>query len=56
MGKPAALFMYPYEDHGPLMKDTLLDQWGRWVAWLDLYVKNAGTTAAGATKVAEEGR
>jgi dipeptidyl aminopeptidase/acylaminoacyl peptidase len=56
MGKPAALFMYPYEDHGPLMKDTLLDQWGRWVAWLDLYVKNAGTTAPGAGKVAEEGR
>jgi len=56
MGKPASLFMYPYEDHGPLMKDTLLDQWGRWVAWLDLYVKNAATTAAGAGKVAEEGR
>jgi dipeptidyl aminopeptidase/acylaminoacyl peptidase len=56
MGKPASLFMYPYEDHGPLMKDTLLDQWGRWVAWLDLYVKNAETTAAGAGKVAEQGR
>ena len=56
MGKPASLFMYPYEDHGPLMKDTLLDQWGRWVAWLDLYVKNASTTAPGAVKVAEEGR
>jgi dipeptidyl aminopeptidase/acylaminoacyl peptidase len=56
MGKPAALFMYPYEDHGPLMKDTLLDQWARWVAWLDLYVKNAGTTAPGAVKVAEQGR
>lgn len=53
MGKPASLFMYPYEDHGPLMKDTLLDQWARWVAWLDLYVKNAATTAAGAGKVAE---
>ena len=35
--------MYPYEDHGPLIEETLLDQWGRWVAWLDLYVKNAGT-------------
>jgi dipeptidyl aminopeptidase/acylaminoacyl peptidase len=56
MGKPASLFMYPYEDHGPLMKDTLLDQWGRWVAWLDLYVKNASTTAPGAAKVAEQGR
>jgi dipeptidyl aminopeptidase/acylaminoacyl peptidase len=44
MGKTAALFMYPYEDHGPLTQETLLDQWGRWVAWLDLYVKNAGKT------------
>jgi dipeptidyl aminopeptidase/acylaminoacyl peptidase len=44
MGKPASLYMYPYEDHGPLIEETLLDQWGRWVAWLDLYVKNAGKT------------
>ena len=43
MGKQASLYMYPYEDHGPLIEETLLDQWGRWVAWLDLYVKNAGT-------------
>ncbi|CAN5911551.1 prolyl oligopeptidase family serine peptidase [soil metagenome] len=47
MGKQASLYMYPYEDHGPLIQETVLDQWGRWVAWLDLYVKNAGgkTTA-----------
>jgi dipeptidyl aminopeptidase/acylaminoacyl peptidase len=50
MGKQASLFMYPYEDHGPLIQETLLDQWGRWVAWLDLYVKNAGK--AGPSKVA----
>ncbi len=49
MGKTAALFMYPYEDHGPLVQETLLDQWGRWVAWLDLYVKNAGKPAAQVT-------
>ncbi|MDB4917675.1 MAG: hypothetical protein JWM95_5319 [Gemmatimonadetes bacterium] len=42
MGKQASLYMYPYEDHGPLIAETVLDQWGRWVAWLDLYVKNAG--------------
>lgn len=42
MGKTAALYMYPYEDHGPLTKETILDQWARWTAWLDLYVKNAG--------------
>jgi dipeptidyl aminopeptidase/acylaminoacyl peptidase len=52
MGKPAALYMYPYEDHGPLIQETLLDQWGRWVAWLDLYVKNAGKSTTPTEKVA----
>jgi dipeptidyl aminopeptidase/acylaminoacyl peptidase len=41
-GKNAALYMYPYEDHGPATEETLLDLWGRWTAWLDIYVKNAG--------------
>jgi dipeptidyl aminopeptidase/acylaminoacyl peptidase len=41
-GKSAALFMYPYEDHGPAARETILDQWARWVAWLDIYVKHAG--------------
>jgi dipeptidyl aminopeptidase/acylaminoacyl peptidase len=40
LGKPAALYMYPYEDHGPVAKETILDQWARWTAWLDMYVKN----------------
>ncbi len=40
LGKTAALYMYPYEDHGPVTKETDLDQWARWVAWLDKYVKN----------------
>lgn len=40
LGKPVALYMYPYEDHGPATQETLLDLWSRWVAWLDLYVKN----------------
>ena len=40
-GKTSSLYMYPYEDHGPATKETLLDQWARWTAWLDLYVKNA---------------
>ncbi|MEP6618583.1 MAG: prolyl oligopeptidase family serine peptidase [bacterium] len=52
MGKQAGLFMYPYEDHGPAIQETLLDQWGRWVAWLDLYVKNAGKTPPPSEKVA----
>lgn len=39
-GKNAALYMYPYEDHGPATEETLLDLWARWTAWLDIYVKN----------------
>jgi dipeptidyl aminopeptidase/acylaminoacyl peptidase len=32
--------MYPYEGHGPLARETNLDMWARWIAWLDMYVKN----------------
>ena len=42
MGKTVALYMYPYEDHGPATQETLLDLWARWTAWLDLHVKSAG--------------
>ncbi len=28
------------------MQETLLDQWGRWIAWLDLYMKSAGKGSA----------
>ncbi|HEX7020387.1 MAG TPA: prolyl oligopeptidase family serine peptidase [Gemmatimonadaceae bacterium] len=38
-GKTAALFMYPYEDHGPATRESDLDQWARWIAWFDTYVK-----------------
>ncbi len=38
LGKTAALYMYPYEDHGPATVETTLDLWARWVAWLDRYV------------------
>jgi dipeptidyl aminopeptidase/acylaminoacyl peptidase len=41
LGKTTSLYMYPYEDHGPIAQETVLDQWARWVAWLDKYVKNA---------------
>ncbi|HEY2851348.1 MAG TPA: prolyl oligopeptidase family serine peptidase [Gemmatimonadaceae bacterium] len=41
MGKTAALYIYPYEDHGQVTKETILDQWARFTAWLDLYVKDA---------------
>jgi dipeptidyl aminopeptidase/acylaminoacyl peptidase len=40
LGKTAALYMYPLEDHGPVARETLLDLWARWAAWLDKYVKN----------------
>ena len=40
LGKPTALYLYPLEDHGPVAKETLLDLWARWAAWLDKYVKN----------------
>jgi dipeptidyl aminopeptidase/acylaminoacyl peptidase len=43
LGKNVSLYMYPYEDHGPIAKETVLDQWARWVAWLDKYVKGQGT-------------
>ncbi|MGQ0704221.1 MAG: S9 family peptidase [Gemmatimonadales bacterium] len=46
-GKVAALYLYPYEDHGPATRETLLDLWGRWTAWLDLYVKYPGMAKAG---------
>ncbi len=39
LGKPSALYVYPYEDHGQIAKETMLDQWARWVAWLDKYLK-----------------
>jgi dienelactone hydrolase len=38
IGKPAALYMYPHEDHGQIARETLMDQWARWIAWLDKYV------------------
>ena len=40
LGKTAALYEYPYEDHGPASRETTLDLWARWTAWLDKYVKN----------------
>jgi dipeptidyl aminopeptidase/acylaminoacyl peptidase len=40
LGKTAALYMYPYEDHGPATEETIMDLWARWVSWLDKYVKN----------------
>jgi len=41
LGKTVAMYRYPIEDHGPAARETLLDLWARWAAWLDKYVKNA---------------
>jgi len=40
LGKPTAMYLYPHEDHGPAAKESLLDLWARWAAWLDKYVMN----------------
>lgn len=41
LGKTAALYMYPYEDHSDDTYVTDLDIWARWIAWFDTYVKNS---------------
>jgi dipeptidyl aminopeptidase/acylaminoacyl peptidase len=45
LGKTAAMYLYPYEDHGPAARETLLDLWARWTAWLDVYLRGAGEGA-----------
>ncbi len=42
MGKTVTLVQYPFEDHGPASKETVLDYWARAIEWFDRYVKNAG--------------
>ena len=39
LGKPAELVTYPYEDHGQIAKETVLDQWARFTAWLEKWLK-----------------
>jgi dipeptidyl aminopeptidase/acylaminoacyl peptidase len=41
LGKPAAMYLYPYEDHWFYTYQSDLDLWARWLAWLDIYVKDA---------------
>jgi dipeptidyl aminopeptidase/acylaminoacyl peptidase len=40
LGKDAAMYLYPYEDHGPASRSTLLDLWARWTAWLDVHLRD----------------
>jgi dipeptidyl aminopeptidase/acylaminoacyl peptidase len=46
LGKPAALYIHPYEDHSVATYASDLDQWARWVAWMDVYVKAAPASKA----------
>jgi len=46
LGKTAQLVQYPYEDHSPAARETVLDYWARALDWFDLYVKNAAPKAA----------
>ena len=39
LGKTAALYVYPFESHGPRAKENYLDLWARWLGWFDRYVK-----------------
>ena len=41
LGKEAAMYLYPFEDHGPATRETILDLWARWTAWLDVHLKDA---------------
>ena len=41
LGKEAAMYLYPFEDHGPATKETLLDLWARWTAWLEVHLAAA---------------
>lgn len=38
LDKDAAMYLYPFEDHGPASEETLLDLWARWTAWLDKHL------------------
>lgn len=42
LGKDVALYVYPYEDHNAIAKESVLDLWARWIPWIEKYVKNAG--------------
>ncbi len=50
LGKEAALYMYPYEDHSVATYQSDLDMWARWFAWFDVHVKNASPTGTTATQ------
>ncbi len=46
LGKTVQLVEYPYEDHGPAARESVLDYWARALDWFDRHVKNAQPPAA----------
>jgi dipeptidyl aminopeptidase/acylaminoacyl peptidase len=46
LGRTVSLVEYPYEDHGPAAKESVLDYWARVIEWYDKYVKNTPESAA----------
>jgi dipeptidyl aminopeptidase/acylaminoacyl peptidase len=47
LGKTVTLIEYPYEDHGPASRETVLDYWTRVIEWFDRHVKkSSGGSAA----------
>jgi dipeptidyl aminopeptidase/acylaminoacyl peptidase len=46
LGKTVQLVEYPYEDHGPAARETVLDYWARALEWYDRHVRNAQPPAA----------
>lgn len=46
LGKTVQLVEYPYEDHGPAARESVLDYWARALDWFDRYVKNATPATA----------
>jgi dipeptidyl aminopeptidase/acylaminoacyl peptidase len=48
MGRQVTLVQYPYEDHSPASRETVLDYWARVLEWMDRYVKEPAATPGGA--------
>ncbi len=45
MGKTVALVQYPYEDHVPAARESVLDYWARVIEWFDRYVRDSAAPA-----------
>ncbi len=41
LGRTVTLVEYPYEDHSPAARESVLDYWARVIEWFDRYVKRA---------------